>query len=391
MRCFWGAGLTPRWQLGSELARTLAALGLLGEASRLFEELGLWDECITAIAAMGHVQQAEAMVRKRLDTAPTAEMWCHLGDLTGEIAHFEKAWEVSSATCARAKLKLGSASMRAERWAEAREHLKDALRVKAHYAEAWYCSAVCSLKLEESAAAMSEMRKVVSIDPTHYQAWSSLGGLFAKHGKMKREALYAFREACKLRGDSWQLWQHTALAALALGRIEETIQAEGMSLKNGGPPAPQVSSLVAQAVAKDVRDGSDDGRTTRRLLPKARQLLKTSCDAKPTDAAHWDARLHLEKAYGTSEEVAACLRAQLDAYRTHAPWRTDSATLSAVSEVAAQLVEVMLESGELKEMRDARALVEALLHEASEHLVASPGCEELRMLLSRVQRHLDDD
>ena len=391
MRCFWAAGLAPRWVLGSELARTLAALGLLGEASKLFEELGLWDECITAIAAMGHVQQAEEMVRSRLAAAPSASMWCHLGDLTGDIAHFETAWDLSAGSCARAKLKLGSASMRAERWAEAREHLKAALRVRAHYAEAWYCSAVCSLKLEESEAAMSEMRKVVSIDPTHYQAWSSLGGLFAKQGKMKREALYAFREACKFRGDSWQLWQHTALAALALGRIEETIQAEGMSLKCGGPPAPQVSSLVAQAVAKDVRDGSDDGRTTRRLLPKARQLLKTSCETKPTDAAHWEARLHLEKKYGTSGEVSACLRAQLAAYQAHAPWRTDTPTLSAVSEVAAQLVEVMLEGGALKEAREARALVEGLLHEASEHLAASPGCEELRMLLSRIQRHLDDD
>ena len=46
---------------------------------------------------------------------------------------------------------------------------------------------------------------------------------------------------------------HSGLAALDLGRFEETVYAAGMSLKLGGSPAPQISSLLAQAFARDTQ------------------------------------------------------------------------------------------------------------------------------------------
>eukprot|EP00900_Chrysochromulina_parva_P015930 jgi/Chrpa1/24338/Chrysochromulina_OHIO_Genome00025696-RA len=225
-------------------------------------------------------------------------MWMHLGDLTGEIEHYEHAWTLSKQHLARAKLKLGSNAMRLEQWEEARTHLSDALGARSHYAEAWYCRAVCSLKLDALDTALADMRKVITLDPTHYQAWSSLGGLFARQ-KMKREALYAFRQACALRSDNWQLWQHAALAALDVGLFEESIFSAGRSLSLNGPPAPQISSLISQAVAKDIK--GTDGRYARRLLPKARELLANSASAQPNEPVHWEARLHLEKQCGSTK------------------------------------------------------------------------------------------
>ena len=144
LRLFWGAPLAPRWTVGGEIARTRAALGLLGEAERLFIDLRLWEEAVHALMLTGKKSRAIEIVRAQLDpaatpktAASTASLWCYLGDLTGETAHFEKAWSVSSATCARAKLALGAAAMRAERWADARAELREALAVKPHYAEAW--------------------------------------------------------------------------------------------------------------------------------------------------------------------------------------------------------------------------------------------------------------
>ena len=390
MRLFFGVAIAARWQVGAELARTLGALGLLREASRLFEELELWEECVAAMGAMGHREEAEQTVRSRLEAAPTAGMWVQLGDLTGDASCYETAWSLSRGTCARAKLKLGSIAMQGERWDEARQHLKEALAVKAHYAEAWYCCAVCLLKGGDTDGALPEMRKVVALDPSHHQAWSSLGGLFAKK-RMKREALFAFREACKLRGDSWELWQHTALAALDLGRFDEAVHAAGMSMKFGGPPAPQVSSLVAQAVAKDVKDTADGERTQRRLLPKARALLEQSCQVSPTELAHWEARLHLEDKCGDADGKIGVLVAQLDATKAHTEWTADPAALDAVAEVAAQLVEAQLETAALAHFKAARKLVDDLLYAASEKLAASPGCESLRMLAARIKRHDEDD
>mmetsp|Transcript_34043 Transcript_34043/g.89514 ORF Transcript_34043/g.89514 Transcript_34043/m.89514 type:complete len:370 (+) Transcript_34043:82-1191(+) len=355
------------------------------------------------------------VVRHQLEVAPTANMWMHLGDLTSEAAHYQKAWDVSKSQCARAKLKLGSASMKEEKWEEARAHLADALSAKGHYAEAWYCCAVCWLKLDETEKAMADLRKVIALDPSHYQAWSSLGGLFAK-AKMKREALYAFRQACKLRSDNWQLWQHAALAALDVGLFEEAIFNASRVTSLNGPPAPQISSLVSQAVAKDIK--GTDGRYARRLLPKARDLLQNACKVEPTTHLHWESRLHLEKECGSAADVRTCLAAQLQAYREHSKWTKDSATLDITSEVAAQLVEAKLATGDAKEYRECKTIVDEvktapslhhpmtgpsfdlttdyafatqMLHAAGEHLAASPGFESLRMLHASVVRHLDDD
>ena len=388
MRSFWGVPLAPRWQLESELARTLAAIGLLTEASNLFEELELWDEFVVAMLQMGARDKAEAAVRGRLDASPTPAMWCHLGDLVREPAHYQTGWELSGGSCARAKLALGSAAMKEERWEEARGHLLEALAVKVHFAEAWYCAAICSLKLEKTDEAMKELRRVVSLEPQHYQAWSSLGGLFSK-ARMKREALFAFREASKLRGDSWQLWQHVALSALDNFSIDEALFAATRSLETGGAPLPQISSLVCQAVAQDVK--CYDDRTAGRLYPKAKVLIETSCRKKPEEQTHWASLLHLETKCGSRAGVRAALTLQVEELRRATNWKTDPDSLHAFAEVVAQLVEAKLEHNELEEVREVRKLVVQLEFEAREKLEASEGGEELRMLLARLKRHMDDD
>ena len=54
-------------------------------------------------------------------------------------------------------------------------------------------------------------------------------------------------------------------------------------------------------------------------------------------------------------------------------------------------MEKQLESGEGSQLKAAKALVQTLLHQASDKLAATPGCESLRMLMSKIERHCDDD
>mmetsp|Transcript_12051 Transcript_12051/g.31637 ORF Transcript_12051/g.31637 Transcript_12051/m.31637 type:complete len:343 (+) Transcript_12051:70-1098(+) len=332
--------------------------------------------------------RAEEVVRERLAAAPTATMWCYLSDLTGEQEHLTTAWDVSHGRCARAKLSLGALEMKAEAWAEARGHLLQALEVKPHYTEAAYCCGVCALKLNDTAAALSDFRKVVALDPTHFQAWSNLGVLFSKEA-LQREALYAFKEACRLRSDSWQLWGQQAVCAVELGYIEQALFASMMAQQAGGPPNGPVSSLCAQAVAKDVRDASGGGRS-RRLLPRMRNLLAQNTAQEPTEQRHWEVRLFLEKECGTRAELRAVHKEQVAALRHATTWRSDAATLDTFSECVAQQVELQLECGDEAEFKEAKELVDALLYEAREKLEASAGCESLKMLQTRLNRHVDD-
>ena len=388
LACFWASSLAPIWTLQAELARTMASLGLLGEATKLFEQLELWEEFVAAMVAMNQRAQAEAVVRQRLETAPTPTMWCYLGDLTDETCHYERAWALSEGKCARAKLSLGAAAVKGERWAEGRSHLLDALGVKAHYAEASFCAGVCSLKLEDAAAAMSDFRKVVALDPSHFQAWSNLGVLFNRDGQ-KREALYAFREACRLRGDQWQLWQQQAATAIELGCFELALFACTKASETGGPPSVQAASIIVQAVAKDLRTA--EGSRAGRLLPRARALCEANCAKEPDVNAHWEVRLHLERECGTRADLRQALKEQVAALENSTLWETDVKALDEFSEAVAQLVELQLECGEAGEFKAAKSLVTRTLYAARAKLEASAGCDSLKMLAARLARHDEDD
>ena len=55
--------------------------------------------------------------------------------------------------------------MKDEQWPEARAHLQAALGVKPHYAEAWYCCAVCLLKLGDADGASRDFERALELDP----------------------------------------------------------------------------------------------------------------------------------------------------------------------------------------------------------------------------------
>ena len=57
----------------------------------------------------------------------------------------------------------------------------------------------------------------------------------------------------------------------------------------------------------------------------------------------------------------------------------------------AQLVELQLECGEADEFKQAKALVTRVLYAARAKLEASQGCDSLKMLMTRITRHDDDD
>lgn len=133
-----------------------------------------------------------------------------------------------------------------------------------------------------------------------------------------------------------------------------------------------------------------NGRTSRLLLDKTRALLQASCGVRPADATHWEAALHLERVCGTEDDVLGVLRSRFAAFCEHLPWKSDPEALKPLAEVAAQLVVSLLDSGEVAQMKEAKKLVDGLLHAASENLVATEGCENLRMLEAKIKRHNDD-
>lgn len=219
----------PRWHLETELAYAWAGAGSIVSALEIFKRLRLWAEvalCLASVAAIddaegrgsGGEEKAKAIVRWQLLHATGADassssdpdddlgdedatnlkaanfagperhppppnaarLWCILGDMEDEPAHYERAWEVSQHRYARAQRSLAEYYLRQKELIKAQEAYKKATAVNRLNPEMWGRLGDISLRLarfEDAAEAYSR-----SIGSANGEAggedaktWSNLG------------------------------------------------------------------------------------------------------------------------------------------------------------------------------------------------------------------------
>lgn len=95
-----------QWVLKRELGEKYLSIGVAATALQIFESLEMWDNIITCYQLLNKKEQAEQIVRKRLEIEPSPQLWCVLGDLTNKEEYYEKSWEFSNHHYARAKRSL---------------------------------------------------------------------------------------------------------------------------------------------------------------------------------------------------------------------------------------------------------------------------------------------
>ncbi|KAI0127234.1 gyf domain-containing protein [Xylariales sp. AK1849] len=177
----------PRWHLESELAYAWASVGSLVSSLEIFKRLRLWPEvalCLASSAATGDEdgrgsggeEKARAIVRWRLfrrtdvstkeldgdddgdnttvdtDTLKSEDyrgperdppppnaprLFCILGDMENEPAHYSRAWEISKRRFGRAQKSLGELHLQKKEWAKAREAYKLAVGVNRLSPDLW--------------------------------------------------------------------------------------------------------------------------------------------------------------------------------------------------------------------------------------------------------------
>ncbi|KAJ4859183.1 tetratricopeptide repeat domain-containing protein [Trichoderma breve] len=219
----------PRWHLESELAYAWAGVGSMTSALEIFKRLKLWAEvalCYASSAAAededgrgsGGEAKAKGIIRWRLfnktgaaadstsepedevvgqdvgflkaedfsgpERQPpppnAARLWCILGDLENDPAHYERAWEISKQRFARAQRSLGEYYLGQKDLAKALEAYKKATNVNRLSPDMWGRLGDISLRLgrfEDAAEAYS--RSISSANDTEggegARTWSNLG------------------------------------------------------------------------------------------------------------------------------------------------------------------------------------------------------------------------
>ncbi|PON25877.1 hypothetical protein TGAM01_v205314 [Trichoderma gamsii] len=219
----------PRWHLESELAYAWAGIGSMTSALEIFKRLKLWAEvalCYASSAATededgrgsGGEAKAKGIIRWRLFnktgvTTPSssepedeivgqdvsllkaadysgverqppppnaARLWCILGDIESDPAHYERAWEISKHRYSRAQRSLGEYYIGQKDLTKALEAYKKATSVNRLSPDMWSRLGDISLRMgqfEDAAEAYS--RSISSANDTEggegAKTWSNLG------------------------------------------------------------------------------------------------------------------------------------------------------------------------------------------------------------------------
>ncbi|EFN57654.1 hypothetical protein CHLNCDRAFT_142791 [Chlorella variabilis] len=262
--------------------------------------------------------QAEELIRRRLEVTPDEpRLWCALGDLLVEDAHYLQAWERSGHRNARSQRSLARSALRAGSYAKAAAHWELALALNPLHGEGWFSLGYCHIKGKEYGRALQAFTRSSQLEPENGEAWNNLAAIHM-HLKHWRQAFNALSEAVKHKRDSWQTWENYAQVAVRVRQWQTAVRAlQQVLVLSSGQRADLtlVAALVGQVeVVRGVGgSGSEaaDGEAELPLTSAASNGGDAAAGAEramPADAqAAAGAAAAVDSGSGSMAELAAAL------------------------------------------------------------------------------------
>ncbi|VDM00669.1 unnamed protein product [Schistocephalus solidus] len=259
-----------------EYARVLASFGSLKAALDVYLRWEMWDDVITAYTLLGQSNLvgcshifAEKCIRERITSGDeTPDLYCSLGDVTKDPAHYEKAWELSNHKSARAMKSLGLRSLTVEKDpSKAAEYLEKSLLINRFQIDLWFTLGCCYLQLKNFPKAETAFRTCVSLEPdVAFQGQGIRSGQITTTTHTGwSAALELLKEATKWNYESWRVWENILLASIDVSAFGDTIRAfhRLIDLRQKYLD-PQILGILVRAVCENTPDKEGCGASKYR-------------------------------------------------------------------------------------------------------------------------------
>lgn len=363
VRWTWGIDLPARWELERELARKLHTMGVTRSAMEIFERLEMWEDVVGCYSSLGRKDQGAELVRELLegkrqetgvvmgkvarDGRREAKLWCLLGDLESEPAHWEHAWSVSSGSSSRAMRSLGAYHFSRGDFPKSQECLERALKINPLFVRSWFVLGCAAMQTEDWETAEHAFGRCVAIDEDDAEGWSNLASVHLRrpesaeetngHGEpegdeeealkasrsgmklpfsRRKAAFYCLKRAAQLNYDSWKIWTNYMVVAIDVGEFAEAARALGRVVERRGEQGLDLQvlqRLVAAAAVDPEEDGRanpNEGRGLRVWLTDLfDRILLVKCASSPRVFL-----LHAKLLSSSPSPSDADLDAAIDAY-----------------------------------------------------------------------------
>ncbi|PIN11642.1 hypothetical protein CDL12_15752 [Handroanthus impetiginosus] len=222
--CF-GVNVPAIPALRKEYGDLLVSCGLIGEAIKIYEDLELWDNLIYCYKLMDKKPAAVELIKKRLSEKPSdPRLWCSLGDVTNDDASYETALEVSGNRSARALRSLARSSYNQGEYEKSKHLWESAMALNSMHPDGWFALGAAALKSRDVDKALDAFTRAVQLDPENGEAWNNIACLHMIK-KRSKESFIAFKEALKLKRDSWQMWENYSHVAADIGNFSQAMEA----------------------------------------------------------------------------------------------------------------------------------------------------------------------
>ncbi|EQC37302.1 hypothetical protein SDRG_05523 [Saprolegnia diclina VS20] len=415
----------PRYALKRDLAERYLGLGVYNSALEIFQELEMWDEIVQCHQLLDQPKRAEAMVRQRLEVAPTPFMWCSLGDITDDVAHYETSWNVSNGRFARAKRSWARKLYEQGDIPAAIAHLQDATKVQPMYTQAWFFLGSLAMRMSQWVVAFEAFTHAVQLSPDDGEAWGNIGSI---HLRLKNygQAFSAFQEALKQKRNMWQMWENFLLCAMECARYGDAMYAMHMLLdlrdKHKRPIDHEVLAWLVEAIVYPAKrtDGEDDDASTieddsvdasqvdvgsmavlddddedkiptvappvseYNYTKQLGKLLGRITSIVTNDAKVWQVYAHYQDGVGQAQKARECRLKECRALQK-AGWETNRDDIVPLCKAALRLANDYLDDGSKTALYDCRMYLKTLTKKAQVTFADLPEVVEVAAMLQDIE------
>ncbi|XP_065076866.1 tetratricopeptide repeat protein 27 [Ochlerotatus camptorhynchus] len=335
------SALIPRWQIKAKLGDLMVSLGIIKGALDLYLELQLWEDVISCYNHLELRHKAAEIIHQEINKNPTVTLYCLLGDATDDIQCYQKAWELSGETSARAQRHWGNFYFARKQYQEAITHLKRSVEINCLQEATLLRLGYAAIQLEQWEEAAKAYRLYTTLEAHGFEPWNNLAMAYIKLGDKKR-AHKVLQEALKCNFNNWKVWDNFLAVSIDTKNYEDALNAYERMLELKEKFYDQeVLEILTKVISEDAPDAN--GNSTQRLTKKILKLLGHACAKTANNGLLYELSSQLE----TKDPLKKAQKLQ-NAYRgytqTNSQWSKNPDNCERILKLCVALCESSLQA-----------------------------------------------
>lgn len=209
--------LSTKKEIYLKMAETFKELKEYRKAAELFLQWKNFKQAATCFFLSGDKKKALSLTKDDLkENKEDPELWCILGDLSGDKECYQKAILFSKGRSERALKTLGVCFYHQKDYKKANECFSKALVLNPLNEELLFIFGCSLVKEKEFKKAMNVFIRCLSLNEDNPETWNNIAAIHIET-KNDKEALCVLKKAVYYSYDNWKLWENILVLSMSSG------------------------------------------------------------------------------------------------------------------------------------------------------------------------------